>query len=203
MTLCSFWSSSSYSTSVVPHESEVSRLKFVHVMFLATRMASSTKLPYPCKRFSSSIIHTLSPLNTHSKPKAVRHNLVLRSTTLRELKAHTTTRQLLVHLRVSIKSVINTTLLLLIKHNLQDLATVFLSAETLADNLDWVDQVVEDGVVDGRQCSGAGSLLGLRGSRAVASLWAGEDSARGEDQDVTIGELLFEFTSKTGGGDSC
>jgi hypothetical protein len=75
--------------------------------------------------------------------------LVLNSSTLRELKVNTTTRQLLVHLGISIKSVIHTTLLLLIEHNLQDLASILLGPQSLADDLDGVDEVGEDGVVDG------------------------------------------------------
>ena len=123
-------------------------------------------------------------------------HLVL-SSALWEFETDATTGQLAVDLRVGIESVINTSLLLLVKDNLQDLAAIFLGAETLADNLDWVDEVAEDGVVDGSECSGTGSLLGLRGSGSVASLWAGQDTAGGEDQDVTVGELLLEFTSET------
>ncbi len=48
---------------------------------------------------------------------------------------------------------INATLLLLIENNLQDLAAIFLGAETLADDLNGEDEVGEDGVVDGCQCS--------------------------------------------------
>lgn len=92
---------------------------------------------------------------------------------------------------------VNTSLLLLIEHNLQDLAAIFLGAETLADDLNWVDQVGEDCVVNGGKGSGAGSLLGLRGSRAVATLGAGKNTAGSEDQNMTVGELLFEFTSET------
>ena len=99
-------------------------------------------------------------------------HLVL-STALRELKANTTSSQLLVDLGVSIESVVNTSLLLLIEDDLQDLGAILLGAETLADNLNWVDEIAEDGVVNGSECSGTWSLLGLRGSGTVASLWAG------------------------------
>jgi hypothetical protein len=93
--------------------------------------------------------------------------------------------------------VINTTLLLLIEDNLQDLAAIFLGAKTLANDLHWVDEVGEDGVVDGGQCSRTGSLLGERGAGSVAALRAGENAAGGEDQDVTVGELLLELTGET------
>lgn len=114
-----------------------------------------------------------------------------------ELETNTTTSQLLVNLRVSIESVVNTSLLLLIEDNLQDLAAIFLGAETLADDLDGVHEVGEDGVVDGGQGSGTGSLLGLRGAGAVGALWAGEDTARGEEEDVAVGELLLKLTGET------
>lgn len=76
---------------------------------------------------------------------------------------------------------IHTTLLLLIQNHLQNLATIFLGAKSLADNLNWVDEIGEDGVVDSGQCSGAGSLLSEGGAGAVAALGAGEDAAGGED----------------------
>jgi hypothetical protein len=129
-------------------------------------------------------------------PTSTKH-LVLRSTTLRELKTNTTTSQLSVDLRVSIESVVNTSLLLLIKNDLQDLAAIFLGAETLADDLDGVDEVGEDGVVDRSECSGTRALLGERCSGTVRALGARENAAGGEDQDMAVGELLFELTGET------
>ena len=125
-------------------------------------------------------------------------HLVLNRATLRELKVNTTTRQLLVHLRVRIESVINTTLLLLIEHHLQDLVSILLGAQPLADNLNGKNEVGEDRVVDGSECSGTGTLLSERGARAVGALGAGQNAARGEDQDVAVGELLLELTGETG-----
>ena len=124
-------------------------------------------------------------------------HLVLNRATLRELKVNTTARQLLVHLGVGIKSVIHTTLLLLVEHNLQDLASILLGPQSLADDLNGEDEVGEDRVVDSGQCSGAGTLLGERGARAVGALGAGKDAARGEDQDVAVGELLLELTGES------
>jgi hypothetical protein len=112
-------------------------------------------------------------LNSHAATRLFpRHPLVLNSTTLRELKVNTTTRQLLVHFRVRIESVINTTLLLLIEHHLQDLASILLGAQSLADNLNGENEVGEDRVV-------------------------GQNAARGEDQDVAVGELLLELTGES------
>jgi len=130
--------------------------------------------------------------------KTQSQHLVL-GTALRELKANTTSGQLLVDLGVGIESVINTSLLLLIEDNLQDLAAIFLGAETLADNLDWVHEIGEDGIVNGSEGSGTWSLLSLRGTGAVGTLWAGKDTAGGEDEDVTVGELLLELTGETVG----
>ena len=92
---------------------------------------------------------------------------------------------------------INTTLLLLIEHHLQDLASILLSAQSLADNLNRENEVGEDRVVDGSECSGTGALLSERGARAVGALGAGQNAARGEDQDVAVGELLLELTGES------
>jgi len=79
-------------------------------------------------------------------------HLVL-SSALWEFETDATTGQLAVDLRVGIESVINTSLLLLVKDNLQDLATILLGAETLANNLDWVNQVGEDSIVNSGKSS--------------------------------------------------
>ena len=116
---------------------------------------------------------------------------------MRELKVNTTASQLLVHLGVSIESVINTTFLLLIENDLQDLAAIFLGAETFADDLNGEDEIGEDCVVDGGECSGTRALLRERCARAVGALGAGENAARSEDQDVAVGELLLELTGES------
>jgi len=51
--------------------------------------------------------------------------------------------------------------------------------------------------MDGGQCSRTGSLLGERGAGSVAALGTGENAAGGEDQDVTVGELLLELAGET------
>lgn len=45
------------------------------------------------------------------------------------------------------------------------------------------------------------ALLGLGRAGAVGTFGAGEDAARGEEEDVSVGEFLFEFAGETGGGD--
>lgn len=115
---------------------------------------------------------------------------------MRELKANTTSRQPSVDLGVCIESVVNTTSLLLIQDNLQNLAAIFLGADTLANNLDWEDEIGENGIVDSGECSRTRTLLGLRSARAVGSLWAGQDAAGGKDQDVAVRELLLKLTGE-------
>ena len=124
-------------------------------------------------------------------------HLILSSTTLRELEANTTASQASVDLAVGIESVVNASLLLLVEDDLQDLAAIFLGAEALADDLNGVHQVGQDGVVYGGQSSRARTLLGLRGAGAVAALGAGEDAAAGEDQDVAVGELLLKLAGES------
>lgn len=46
------------------------------------------------------------------------------------------------------------------------------------------------------ESAGSGTLLLLGGSAAVGTLGAGEDAARGKDEDVTVGELLLEFAGE-------
>ncbi len=38
------------------------------------------------------------------------------------------------------------------------------------------------------------ALLGLRGAGAVGAFGTGKNAAGGEEEDVPVGELLFEFT---------
>lgn len=50
--------------------------------------------------------------------------------------------------------------------------------------------------MDGRQGAGAGALLLLGVAGAGRALGAGEDAARGQDQDVAVRELLLELTGE-------
>jgi hypothetical protein len=75
-------------------------------------------------------------------------NLVVSGTALGELEDNSTAGQSAVDLAVGIESVVNTTALLLVENNLDGLAAVLLGADALADDLDGVDEVGEDGVVD-------------------------------------------------------
>lgn len=118
---------------------------------------------------------------------------------LGELEVHTLAGQTLVDLRVGVEAVVDAAALLLVEDDLEDLGVVLLGADALADDLDGVDEVGEDGVVDGGQSPGARALLGLGGAAAVAALGARQDAAGSDDQHVAVGELLLELTGETGG----
>lgn len=113
-----------------------------------------------------------------------------------ELEVDTLAGQLLVHLRVGVEAVVNTTTLLLVKNDLEDLGAVLLGAHALANNLDGVDEVGKDGVVDSSQSARTRALLGLAGARAVAALRAGQDAAGSDNEDVAVRELLLELTGQ-------
>lgn len=129
-------------------------------------------------------------------------HLVFSSTGLRELEGDGAARQSSVDLGVGVESVVDATALLLVEDDLQQLAVVLLGPQALADDLDGVDEVAENGIVDGSQSSRAGTLLLLGVARAGGALGAGQDTARGQNQDVAVGELLLELTSEAVGSSS-
>ena len=91
---------------------------------------------------------------------------------------------------------VDTTTLLLIQDDLDGLAAVLLGADALADDLNGVDQVVEDGVVDSGQSTRARALLVLVGARVDGALGAGENPALSDEEDVAVRELLLELTGQ-------
>lgn len=123
-------------------------------------------------------------------------DLVVGGTALRELEVDVAASQTSVDLRVGVEAVVNTTALLLVEDDLEKLGAVLLGADALADNLNGVGEILEDGVVDSSESSRTGSLLLLGVAGAGRSLGAGEDAARGEDQDMAVGELLLELTGQ-------
>lgn len=93
-----------------------------------------------------------SPVPPPPSTKAARGGcLVLGAAGLRELKGDATARQAAVDLRVRVEPVVDAAALLLVEDDLEHLRTVLLGAQALADNLNRVDEVGEDGVVHGRQ----------------------------------------------------
>lgn len=128
-----------------------------------------------------------------------RAHLVLGASGLGELEGDTAASKLAVDLGVGVQAVVDTATLLLVEDDLEVLGAVLLGAEALADDLDGVDEVGQDGVVDGGQSAGAGALLLLGVARAGGALGAGQDAARGQDQDVAVGELLLQLTGQAVG----
>jgi hypothetical protein len=55
---------------------------------------------------------------------------------------------------------------------------------------------VQDAVVNGGESAGNWSLLLLGCAAAVGALWAGENTAGCDDEDVTVGELLLELAGE-------
>ena len=151
----------------------------------------------PIQKWTPSCPSCTLVLNTPVQATTFLIHLVIRSSAHWELKATNTAGQFSVHLRVSIESVVHTAALLLIENDLQDLASVLLCSESLSNNLDWVNDVGENGLVDRGQSSAARTLLSLRGARSVGSLGAGEDATRSDEQNVAVGELLLELTGQT------
>lgn len=125
------------------------------------------------------------------------HHLVFSTTAHWELKIAGSAGQLAVDLRVRVQAVVDTTSFLLVKNHLQDLAAILLGAQPLANDLDRVHNIGQDSIVHCGQGSRTGSLLRLRRSGSVGSLWLGEDTARRKEDDVSVGELLLEFSGQS------
>lgn len=147
---------------------------------------------------ASFLIDSQSPVDhIHSPFPGHCPHLIIHSAADRELEAANTTGQFPVDLGVSVESVVHTTTLLLVQNDLQNLASVLLGSESLSDNLDGVNNILEDSVVDGGQSSAARTLLGLRGAGSVGALGTGQDAARSNEDDMAVGELLLELTGQT------
>lgn len=126
-------------------------------------------------------------------------NLEVGGTGLGELEDDTTASEAAVDLGVGVEAVVNTTTLLLVEDDLEGLGAVLLGAETLADDLDGVDEVGQDSIVDSSESARTGTLLLLGVARASGALGAGKDTARSKDQDVAVRELLLELTGEATG----
>jgi hypothetical protein len=113
-----------------------------------------------------------------------------------EVKTDRAAGKLPVDLGVGIESVVDAALLFLVKDDLQVLRAVLLGAQALANNLNRVDDIGEDGIMDGCQSSRARALLLLAGPGSRGSLGERKNSARSEEQDVAVRELLLELARK-------
>lgn len=128
------------------------------------------------------------------------HNsLVFSRSPQRELKPDPLPRQLSIHLRVSIKPIINPSPLLLIQHHFQHLTPILPRPRPLPHNLNRVHHVSQNRIVHGGQGAAVRAFLGLRGTRAVGTFGPRENTARGEEEDVAVREFLFEFACQTVG----
>lgn len=118
---------------------------------------------------------------------------------LGELEGDAAAGELAVDLGVGVEAVVDAATLLLVEDDLEELGAVLLGAEALADDLDGVDEVGEDGVVDGSEGPRAGALLLEGVAGAGGALGAREDAARGEEDDVAVRELLLELAGQAAG----
>lgn len=134
----------------------------------------------------------------HTPTSPINPNLVVGNAALGELENDVTAGQSSVDLTVGIQAVVNTTTLLLVKDDLEDLAAVLLGADALADDLNGVDKVGQDGVVHGSESARARTLLGELGARAGRALGTGQNAARSNEEDLAVGELLLELTGQAG-----
>lgn len=81
-----------------------------------------------------------------------------------------------------------------VQQDLLDLVATNHVSDSLTDDLGRENQVLQDLVVDGSQSSGSWSLLEL--SRSSGWLW--QDSSLGQEDDVTVWELLLQLTGQLG-----
>jgi hypothetical protein len=123
-------------------------------------------------------------------------SLELSGLSLGELEVDVAASEAAVDLGVGVQAVVNATTLLFVKDDLEGLAAVLLGADTLTDDLDGVGEIGKDSVVDSSESAGTGALLLLGVAAAGRTLGAGQDAARGEDQDMAVGELLLELTGE-------
>lgn len=155
-------------------------------------MLRSPQIPSSAARASARSKGTPHPPQMHYFPLD-KNSLLKLDPSNRKLKANTFPRQPPIDFGISIQPEVNTSTLLLIQHNLDNLAPVLLGPGTLANDFDGVDDIRQDGIVHGRQSTGVGTFLRLRRTTAVATFRARKDPTGGKEEDVALGELLFEF----------
>jgi len=110
-----------------------------------------------------------------------------------ELEHHPLSSQLVVDLSEALELVVDNSLLLGIQEDLGDLRAIGLCADTLADDLSWVNEITEKVLVNGGKSAGSWALLGSSGS----ARWDWEDSSLSNEDDVAVRELLLELAGKT------
>jgi hypothetical protein len=95
--------------------------------------------------------------------------------------------------------VVNTTTLLLFQDDLEGFAAVLLGSNALADNLNGVDDVGQDGLMNGSESARARTLLGQSAAGASGTLGTGQNATGSNDDDMTVGELLLQLTGEAVG----
>lgn len=111
-----------------------------------------------------------------------------------DLKNDLLTSQLVVDSLEGFQFVVNLLNVLGVQQDLLDLVTTNQVSDSLTNDLSWEDQVFQNLVVDSSQCSRSWSLLSL--SRSSGWLW--QDSSLSQEDNVTVWELLFQFTGQLG-----
>lgn len=104
------------------------------------------------------------------------------------------TSQLVVDSLEGFQFVVDLLNVLRVQQDLLDLVTTNQVSDSLTNDFSWENQVFQDLVVNSRQGSGSWSLLSL--SRLSGWLW--QDSSFSQEDDVTVWELLFQFTGQLG-----
>lgn len=112
----------------------------------------------------------------------------------RELEGNVLACEVAVNGRESVELVLELVLVLGVKVDTDELRAVRSDTGTLADDLGRVDEVLEHLLVDGGKGARAGTLLAELGVRVALLLR--EDTALGEEDNVLVGKLLLELTSK-------
>jgi len=110
----------------------------------------------------------------------------------RELKDDILTSELLVDSRESIKLVFKRGGILGIKEDLEGLGTINLLTKSLTNNFGGVNHIIQDGIVNSGQSARSGTGL----LTVVTTTRNSQDTTLSNKDNMTIRELLFEFTSE-------
>ena len=89
---------------------------------------------------------------------------------------------------------LNVGLLGLVQVDLEQAGTIKTDPDPLANNLSWVDKIIQDGVVDSLESSGPGSLL-LQLVGLPCRL--GQDSPLGDEDHMLAAELLLKLSDQS------
>jgi hypothetical protein len=128
--------------------------------------------------------------------RLAKHLVLVRGFRQRELEVDVGAGQALVHLGVGVQTVVDRAALLLVENDADDTAAVSALEHAATDNLNRIDEIGQDGVVDGLEGARTRALLGLVGARPVGALRARQNATHAEDQDMAIGELLLELAGE-------